>query len=329
MNRKLYMRRLILWVFIYLIRVFNLHSAIMEYYQTFCLVVLVISGICGLTLNVGFILMNIRHSHLPKAYGYIFPCLSLNYVLAFLSVVFLQSFIILMDIHPKSTLCSIAAIVAIATAINSIFIETIVALNRYISLYFPYKRSCIFSIQNQLVVLSLFSCVSIAMAIGMMFLGYLGRIGNAVCGPDIDSINFFHVSFVTIPVLISKIISIFCVYKIWRIIRNHNEHNCGSRLQETKEIAMLLVVELIVQIFLEFPLLLTCLLNRHIFIPKMLIYVFICLFLAQPIFDPIIIMVIVKPYRKAFLNFFNNYWHVNVNTDSLEVVNLTSKRNTF
>lgn len=274
----------------------------MEDYQTLCFVFNILVCTLGLTLNITFLIVNGQHLDLFKVYGYFLSSLCLNNVIHLTNGLLLQTSILYLDSNPKSAFCSVVAIISVATAYNGVCIEAVVALNRYIALYFPERQLKIFSSKNNFVIIFALAIYTVATAVGLFLLDDIARVGNTVCGPELESMEVGHILYFLGPISCVKTLSVFCVYKIWRLIKNHQQYaqRLGSGLQDAEDIVRLIAIELLIPICLEYPLLLVCLLNKHVFIPKMVISAFCCLFVASSVFDPIIIVIVMKPYRKLF-----------------------------
>lgn len=78
----------------------------------------------------------------------------------------------------------------------------------------------------------------------------------------------------------------------------------GSKLAHAKEIIRLIIIELVVPISLEMPVLIACIVSGQVYIPPIIISVTVSLFITHPVFDPIVVVIVMKPYR----NFARNCW---------------------
>lgn len=295
-------------------------------YQILCFTFLIFSGIFGILFNTIFIGVTIRQSELRKIYAFFLCSVSFMNLLYSASNATLQPFVLIFNVKSNSTYCSVVGMVTSVTGLGSSFNQSFVALNRFVAMYYAQQQSKIFSRRNNIFMVSFTFVLAVLVSCVLYHFGDLGFLGNTVCGPDVESMNFVHILFFMAPLCVSNGICVYSGFKIWRLIKSHQQnttHLTGSRLQHAKDIVILILIELVVPTMLETPLLLFCLLSDYIQIPKFLLSASVCLFITHPVMDPVIIVIVVKPYRTTFAKLWKDLLRQNMVT-KVEPVAITN-----
>lgn len=237
----------------------------------------------------------------------------------------LQPFILFYDVHPKSAYCSVVAFTTSFSGLGGVFLRSLVAFNRFISLFYPEKQNKMFSCKNNVSMVGLIVLASLLISIILYLLGDMARLGDTVCGPDIEKMPFTHTLIFMVPVSVVNVICIYSGYKIWIILSGHQENaqRVGSRLQDTKEIFRLIIIEQMIPLLLETPIVLASLLRYYVVIPKTLLSCFVCLFITYPVVEPVIVVLVMKPYKSAV----QRQWYLFRGVSPIEEVSIVSSNN--
>lgn len=275
----------------------------MDDYQTLCLVFLLVSGSLGVVLNIGFLVLSFRRVELNKCYTFFLSSVSfMNFIYSANNAI-LQPVAVAVNVSQKSAYCTLVAFTTSFSGLAAVFLRTFVALNRYVSLCYPTKQKTMFSRRNNWIMSVITVFISVFITFIFYFLDDLARLGNTVCGPDIETMPFIHTLVFMVPISVVYGICIYSGYNIWRILKRHqaNAERLGSRLQHAREILLLLLIELLVPILLETPLIISTVLRHCMTVPKMALSAFVCLFISYPVVEPVIVVLILKPYKLAVM----------------------------
>lgn len=277
-------------------------------YLLLTLCFLIITGPLGLLFNVTFIVCTALKRELQKDYTW-FLCgmCTLNAIYCF-NTCTLQIAVIVLDINIYSNFCHVVGIILATSGVGGICVQPMLALNRYVTIYHSYYSKKIFNRRNNILMMCIAFLFVFTNSIVLLYFGDLGRMGNTVCGPQIENMPLSRATLLISPVILSYCICIFCGYKILYLLKSHQANarrvELGSGLQEAKEIFRLMIIELIMPLILEIPVVLFCLVSSQIYIPRMLIAVSVCMFVVHPVCDPVIVVFVMKPYthfiRTAF-----------------------------
>lgn len=285
------------------LRIYNLNSElVMLDYYILVLCFLLTTGPLGVIVNCLFIYITVRHKNdLHKGYTW-FLCaiMGINGIYS-ANDFLLQTIILVFDIQTTSPLCVTAGLLITVNGIAGVCMQPLLALNRYCSLFHAHLVQKIFTTRKNILMLICVYIFSFAMALTLMALGDITRIGNTICGPPIEAMPLHHICLFAAPMFGSYGICIFCGYKIFRLVQNHQKSSkeLGSKLQDAKEIVRLIILELSVPVIIETPILVLSLVNgfAHLNIPYMIVSVCLCLFIIHPVLDAIIVCMVMKPYR--------------------------------
>lgn len=126
---------------------------------------------------------------------------------------------------------------------------------------------------------------------------------GTICASRMELIPFGHLMIYFSPMLINYCICLFCAYKVYRLIKNHQSATAhlNRKFYESKDIVRLVVIEITVPVTLSTPILICCFLVGTVDIPRALFYSALSLFVIHATTDPIIVVFVLKPYRKALL----------------------------
>lgn len=270
--------------------------------MTLCFVL--ITGPIGMILNFSFVVLTLTNSVLRKGYSWFFCGLtSLNFIYC-LNNSTTQVVVLIMDVGDDSAFCSVVSVLITSTAIGSVCMQSLISIQRFVGLVHANKQTVIFSPRNNFILTCFITVFSLGLTVISWKMGDMGRIGQTICGPNMSDMPTLHVAFLVAPLIISYAICAICGYKIKRLLINHESnmrHNeVGSvLLRDAQQIVRLITIELVVPITLEAPFLLCGLLRTKIYIDPMLIAISVCLFLTHAVVDPIIIVLVMRPYRNV------------------------------
>lgn len=279
-----------------------------------------------MALNGLFIMFTIRKPELQKGYAWFLCGMAATNFIYCSNNSFAQIIVIVLNVNPKGVFCQIVGIILLTNGVGAVCIQPWLALNRFVSLYYSHLQSKLFSSRKNAAVLICTYIVCFIVSVILFVFGDMGRLGNTICGPEVESMAFSHVFLFAVPMFISYGVCIICAYKIFYLLKSHQEtarrQALGSRLQDAKEITRLLIIELVVPISLETPVLLLCIVSSQVYIPKIVIAVSVCMFVTHPVFDPLIVVIVMKPYREFVKSAWHKYRGVNAVTPSL-ILHLT------
>lgn len=278
-------------------------------YHILILCFLFTTGPLGLILNATFIYFTIRHKELRKGYTY-FLCaiMGINTIYCMNNFI-LQTIVIIFNIEATQILCTVVGLILTTNGIAAVCVQSLLAVNRFCSLHHSHLVPKYFSTRNNtsMLICTYIFCFSIAII--QMILGDMKRVGNTICGPAIESMAISHICLFATPMFLSYSICIFSGYKIFSLVKNHQammaQQEMRSRIQDAKEIVHLIIFELSVPIVLETPVLIISFLTEGVHVPPMVMSISVCLFITHPVLDPIIVVIVMKPYR----NFVKQTWY--------------------
>lgn len=278
----------------------------MEDYYIVMLCFLVTTGPIGVLTNAAFIVLTLCKSELRKDYSWFLCGMSISNIMYSFNMAVPQVFVIMFDIDPKNQFCQVIGVIVLMNGVCSVCIQPFLSLNRFIMLYHSHLQGKYFTRTKILLMIISVYAICLALSLVLLAMGDVGRVGHTICGPQIEDMPISHVCLFTVPMFFSYGVSIYCGYKILNLINAHQtaarERDLGSRLQDAKDIFRLIVIELAVPICFETPALLSCMLSGVTYVPKLIIAFTVGLFLAHPLIDPIIVIVVMKPYRRCVMN---------------------------
>lgn len=262
---------------------------------------LIVTGTIGILLNASFITVTLRKSQLRKEYSWFLCGMAGANLFYCLDNTVGQVIALLLDVDGQATFCQMVAVILGTNGLAAVCIQALLSLNRLVALVYPQFKMKFFSnIKNAIMLISIY-IISFMSMICLMCTGDLGRMAGTVCGLKIESTPLSHMCFFFVPMSLSYSVSIFSGYKIFKFLKRHREaaqrQELRSQLQHAKEINRLIVIELVVPLSLETPALIVCLLTTVVYIPNLLVTFSICLFITHPVFDPLVVVFVMKPYR--------------------------------
>lgn len=280
------------------------------------LVFLLTTGPLGVTLNLAFIIFTCCKQELRKDYTWFLIGISASNIMYCINMAIPQVIVIILNVDQSSIFCQVVGVIVLVNGVSAVCIQPMLAVNRFVSLFYSHLLSKYFSRSNIVLLLFIMYVVCIALTTMLQVMGDVGRLGNSICGPKIQEMAISHVSIFVGPIFVAHAISIYCGYRILFLIRNHQKAamrlDRGARIQDAKDIFRLIVIELGVPICFETPALISCLLSGQIYVPQMIIVFTVGLFLTHPLLDPVIIVLVMKPYRVCAKEIWCNFWEINV-----------------
>lgn len=301
----------------------------LEDYEILTICFLLITGPSGILINLYFIIITLTKKKLHKNYSWFLCGMSAANLLYCANSSINQVIALWQDLDIKNGYCQIIGVVLVSTALSSMCMQPLIGLNRYVGLYYSNWQPKIFCPRNNATMIFSVYLVCFIVAVVLYIFNDMGRMGNTVCGPQIENMEISHVCFFAVPIVTSYCICIFCAYKILRLIRNHQSsaQEVGSKLQDMKEMFRLLIIELFLPITLETPILLFSLLSSHVYIPRLVIAISVCLFIIHPVCDPIVVFFVIKPYRIYIQQIWNKCCKSNVVDITSTDFEVTRERN--
>lgn len=274
----------------------------MNDYHVLCFVFLLISGSLGVLFNFTFFITSIRRQELNKVYSFFLLSTSFMNFLYSANNAVLQPYILYVNIQPNTAYCSIVAVAVSFSGMGGVCSRMYVALSRFITLYYP-ARIPMFSRRNNFLMITFTWIACLLLAMVLFFFGDMARLADTVCGPNIETMPFLRTFFFMIPFSVAYGICIYSAYKIWRLLKKHQKNSqvLGIRFKDAKEVFRLIIIELLVPVCLELPLLFFSFFSNYIILPKLLLSAFVCLFIMYPTVEPVVVVLIMKPYKLAFL----------------------------
>lgn len=256
----------------------------------------------GIVINCVFLFFNLLMSTNRKDYFLFFYVMSLLNIIFCLSVFVGQPFLTVMDITSESSFCKILGCIIVISGNGAVSVQSLLTVNRYVTLYYPTVQKNLFSRKNTILLLVIISILpNIFMCIFLLYFNYIGRMNDTICAPKMELMSFGHLVIYFSPMLLDYSICILCTFKVYRLIRTHQvkSTNFKSKLRESKDIVRLVIIEITVPVCLSTPVIISCFLLSTVAVPKEFFFCALSLFILHTVTDPVIIMVVVKPYRKA------------------------------
>lgn len=274
-------------------------------YINFLIALLVVAGFGGVTMNSIFLWLNLSKPEFRKDYFLFLTAVSfLNFVHSWIILVF-QPIAVGFNIDEHGIFCSLMSYIHIVTGVGGISVQTLLCFNRFVSLYYPQKMKTIFTSRNIFLMLFTVWSIPAICGAGLWILNDFGRPKGSICCPSIDTMLFSHMLLVYGPMMTSYSLSLFFTYKISRMIKTHQQQvgaNLGSRLQTAKDIVRLIIIDIAVPLTMETPAVVVCFLAATVNIPIPIFDVALFFFVLHSTTDPLIALLVVKPYRKAVKN---------------------------
>lgn len=267
-----------------------------------CLFIIVTSGIFGLLFNASLGIMVTLKSDIRKDYSvFIIGMATLN-VIYCINVSVLQPITILGSFDSDGPVCQFTGFTLIMCAICSLLTQPLLALNRYSAVFHGQKHKELFSRRNISVMLVLVYSISFGLALSFYFLKDYGRFVNTICCLDIGNMPIFHIiGLFLIPLSVGYSITVFCAIKISRYLKRHekqmDQREILPMLKETKQIVKLIYLDLCIPLVLECPPLAMCILLHYVNVEPVIIALTVGCFVLHATTDPIVVVLVVKPYR--------------------------------
>lgn len=281
----------------------QLDDVIMPDYIILMLFFLLITGPLGVLFNLSFIVFSLCKEELRKDYTWFLIGISVSNILYCFNMAVPEVIVVVLDIKPNNALCQVVGVIVLANGVSSVCIQPLLALNRFSALYYSHLQANYFSRRNIVIMLCAVYSICALLCIVLLALGDIGRLGNTICGPNIQNMAISHVFIFVMPIFIAHGVSILCGFKILYLIQSHQKVarrlELGNKIQDAKDIFRLIIIELAVPICFETPALVSCLLSSQVYIPQIVIVFTVGLFLTHPVLDPIIVVLVMKPFRNC------------------------------
>lgn len=302
-------------------------------YHILMIIFLFLTGPLGILFNATFIWCTLMKKELQKEYAWFLCGISMVDLIYCINNAVPQVIAIFLNVNPKGTYCQVVGVILLINGVGAVCIQPLLAMNRFISLYYSHLQTKYFSRRNNLLMLISTYLFCILVAAILFYLDDMGRMGNTICGPEIENMPISHICLFAAPMFLSYGICIFCGYKILYLIKSHQaearRQQLGSRLAHAKDIFHLIILELVVPISLEMPVLVASIVSSQIYIPPFVIAATCSLFVMHPVMDPVIVVVVMRPYR----NFVRKIWralkgvtdiHPTITTNNISTIPVTN-----
>lgn len=261
-------------------------------------------GPVGFALNIAMIFLTIFKIGTKKDYS--MALLSLAVINGAGSIIagVLQPIALLVDVNPKSIYCQFVGLLFFALGFCEAFVQPILSLGRYVALAHPQTHLRIFNprmvkiyIATSVICGTMFPVIFYCM--GTEF----GRVNDTICMIDITMVSYWHILVVMGLQMSSNSISMFCTYKLIILLKKHrtnaNQLQVRSQIHETREIIILVVVELMLPMLLETPGMIMCVIMRYSEVDSVVFAIFLGIFVCHSLTYPIVVVCVIKPYRNA------------------------------
>lgn len=276
---------------------------------------ILIPSFLGVLTNLLFVIMCFTSSELRKKYGIFLISIATLNVLCTGTMVLTDPYIIFADVESNSTLCQFSATSVAAFTHSAVSLQPLLNINRFIALKYPQKYEVVFSTKYTLCMVFASSIVASSGNLITWYIGDMGRLGHSLCIVRFHEIDVLSLLLIFIPVLLGYSISGVFGMGVMRILRAHQNERMTSefksQLKEAKQILILVGLEIIVPTCLESPLVLLSLLNKEIERNTLMyaLYKSTFFYIMHMVIDPIMITLVMKPYRKQFLTLWNKFRH--------------------
>lgn len=275
----------------------------------FLISLLAILGFSSIFINSFFIAINILKKEIRKDYFFFLGALAIYNILYTINVSVFQPLVIVFDLNEDSTLCIVTGTSLTWFGSCSICLQPILSMHRYVLIFHPHLQQTLFCTRNKILYLTVTSFAALMFSLSLWWFGVMGRLNGTICNVNLEKASFWHLAYCNLVILICYTVSSFCVYKIWRLLKQHkNTVRTGeirSRLQDATEIIRLIILELTIPLMLEFPALIyALLLTKGVTRYQMLFVSFLGLFVMHATTDPIVAICVIKPYRNTVKRFW-------------------------
>lgn len=270
-------------------------------YDSLMITLLIIAGFGGVSMNACFIFLNLSRPEFRKDYFLFLSATSfLNCVHSWV-IFILQPIVIARDISGDTTFCKLLSSIHIISGVGGITFQSLLSFNRYIAMFHTNKLKIIFNRKKIFAMITTIMLIPITCGFLLWYFDDLGRPLGTLCCPMIDTMPVSHVFFVFGPMFMSYTISSFFTFKIYRLIKKHTsiETHLVSKLQEGKEIVRLIVIEIALPVCMESPVVILSFMTKALDIPMPVYDMAIFFFILHSSTDPLVAMIVIKPYRKA------------------------------
>uniref|UniRef100_A0A915IX51 G protein-coupled receptor n=1 Tax=Romanomermis culicivorax TaxID=13658 RepID=A0A915IX51_ROMCU len=123
-------------------------------------------------------------------------------------------------------------------------------------------------------------------------------------------------AFFTSPMIVSHCISLYCAFSISKLISNQtqakNDREWFSKIREAKFIIRFIYIEVFLPICMETPVFVLIFINRYFSpIPREVMAFWLGCFVVHGTSDPIVMVMVIKPYRRLIKGCFSRVWPMN------------------
>uniref|UniRef100_A0A915L9M3 G-protein coupled receptors family 1 profile domain-containing protein n=1 Tax=Romanomermis culicivorax TaxID=13658 RepID=A0A915L9M3_ROMCU len=242
----------------------------------------------------------------------------------------LEPAVILAGLSEDNMVCTFGGYLILSTSIIGIVNQAFLAINRYFYLFKPDLHRMFFrSKLYKLFYIFLMYAVFFPLEAAFLFWDEIGFFHD-ICGLSLQRIQIWHaILLFIVPTFLCYTVCIIVAYRISRFVKNHVTNHVDrviqSKIKEGRSIVKFIILEIMLPIILESPILFTFMLHAMVPIPNLLDTVFTGLFLLHTALDPVITVAVIKPYRQEFLQYIRKIFK----KDQVESITASGRYNTM
>lgn len=201
---------------------------------------------------------------------------------------------------------NIAAYCQISLAMCTIFIEPMLACNRYFSIFYPILHKKVYKIGNIIAMCVLVSVLGSLAPLPHALAGTLGRVPGFVCAYILSrGTVLITVVGLYMPALGVMAIVMYFNFRIYRFLRQHQTQRLTNsqrtKLQNDREMLRFIAVTAVLPFIFETPLLTATWIGIFLPVSGWIIFSFNALFLSIYLANPLVTLFMIKPLRNRFL----------------------------
>lgn len=260
-------------------------------------------------LNGAFLIVNHYNFKQKKDYFLFFCGVSGLNLIFCLSIFTCLPILVGLNINSDNVFCKILGCITVMSGNGAVYTQSILSFNRYLSLYYPHATKRVFTRRNIWLMLAGICLIAPVLCIHLLYFGFIGRMNGTLCAPRMEIMSIGHLCIYMAPMIASYTISIYFTYKVFRLIRNHQLEaaNLKSKLQDAKDIVRVIVIEISVPLTLSSPVIILCFLLESVNVPEELFSFALFLFVVHSATDPVIIVLVMKPYREHLIHLWKKF----------------------
>lgn len=206
--------------------------------------------------------MTIKYSELRKNNCFFLCALAVVNVIFSANCLIPDILVVVFDVEEGSIFCLINCVIIVISAGAPPCLQALIAIDRYVALCHPERYTKVFTKITNVLLVSLIFVIYILVVVLIIVFNYVGRMYNIFCSADVGKMKFTHLILFALPNAISNNISLTCAYKFSCRLRKQlnvaRSHHWEDRLQEILEIMRFIIIEFVVPLILETPMMIAC-----------------------------------------------------------------------